>query len=102
MKAEIIGTNLVITIEMEDRPRPSATGKTLVVASSHGNQPTGAVVDGQPVIVGVNAYIRAGYRGASREATAAVGQRLDPERGGNGNGHGTIAELRQRFTAKGA
>jgi hypothetical protein len=44
---------------------PSSTGKTLVVASSHGNQPTTATIDGKPVIVGVNAYIRA-ERGAGK------------------------------------
>jgi len=57
MKVEIKDGNLVITIEMT-KPTPSATGKTLVVASSHGNQPTSANVDGKPVIVGLNAYIR--------------------------------------------
>jgi uncharacterized protein YfaS (alpha-2-macroglobulin family) len=49
---------LVIRVKMNDEPRPSASGKTLVVASSHGNQPTSAQVDGQPVILGLNAYIR--------------------------------------------
>jgi hypothetical protein len=39
-------------------PRPSATGKTLVIATSGGNQPTTANYDGQPIIVGVNAYVR--------------------------------------------
>jgi hypothetical protein len=57
MKAEIKGNELVITIEMQP-PTPSASGKTLVVASSHGNQATTAMVDGKPVIVGFNAYIK--------------------------------------------
>jgi hypothetical protein len=57
MKAEIVGSNLVITVPMGE-PRPSASGKTLVVASSHGNQPTAATVNGQPVIIGFNAYIK--------------------------------------------
>jgi hypothetical protein len=48
---------LVIKIEMGE-PRPSATMKTLVVASSHGNQPTSAAVNGKPVVVGLNAYIK--------------------------------------------
>jgi hypothetical protein len=39
-------------------PRPSATGKTLTIASSNGNQITEAKVNGSPVIVGVNAYIK--------------------------------------------
>ena len=57
MKVEIKGNELVITIPMT-KPTPSASGKTLVVASSHGNQPTSAQVDGKPIIVGLNAYIR--------------------------------------------
>jgi hypothetical protein len=61
MKAEIIGKNgsrqLVITIDMQ-KPTASASGKTLVIASSHGNQPTTLTVDGKAVIVGLNAYIR--------------------------------------------
>jgi len=57
MQVEIKGNELVITIPMQ-KPAPSASGKTLVVASSHGNQPTSAQVDGKPVVVGLNAYIR--------------------------------------------
>jgi hypothetical protein len=40
------------------KPTPSASGKTLVVASSHGNQTTTAVINGKPVVVGLNAYIK--------------------------------------------
>lgn len=36
---------------------PNASGKTLAVASTHGNVPAGVKVDGQEVIVGVNVYI---------------------------------------------
>ena len=39
-------------------PSQSATGKTLTVASSNGNKETEANINGQPVIVGVNAYIK--------------------------------------------
>ena len=39
-------------------PRPSATGKTLTVASTKGNQPTEGRIDGQSVSIGVNAYIK--------------------------------------------
>ena len=41
-----------------DKPTPSSTGKTLGVASTHGNVPTDVKVDGKTVIVGANAYIR--------------------------------------------
>ena len=57
MQVEIKNGDLVITIPMQ-KPAPWASGKTLVVASSHGNQPTSAQVDGKPVVVGLNAYIR--------------------------------------------
>ena len=57
MQVEIKDGNLVITIPMQ-KPTPSASGKTLVVASSHGNQPTSAQVNGKPIILGLNAYIK--------------------------------------------
>ena len=49
---------LVVRVKLNTEPQPSASGKTLVVASSHGNQPTAAQVNGKPVIIGLNAYIR--------------------------------------------
>jgi len=57
MKVTIKGSVLTIEIDMQE-PTPSASGKTLVIASSHGNQATTATVKGQPVVVGLNAYIR--------------------------------------------
>ena len=47
-----------ITITLPISKHASKSGKTTIVASSGGNQPTAAVVDGQPVIVGCNCYIR--------------------------------------------
>jgi hypothetical protein len=57
MKVEIKGNELIITVEMQP-PTPSASGKTLMIASSHGNQTTTAMIDGKPVVVGLNAYIK--------------------------------------------
>ena len=57
MQVEIKDGNSVITIPMQ-KPAPSASGKTLVVASSRGNKATAALVDGKPIIVGLNAYIQ--------------------------------------------
>ena len=57
MDVKIEGKQLVIRIDLQD-PTPSASGKTLVVATSHGSQATTAVVNGKPVIVGLNAYIK--------------------------------------------
>ena len=59
MKVEVKGNVLVIEIEMT-KPTPSATGKTLSVASTHGNQPTAALVNGKPIVIGLNAYIKNG------------------------------------------
>jgi hypothetical protein len=59
MKVTIEGNELVIRLPINAKPTPSATGKTLQVASSHGNKETEAVVDGQKLVVGVNAYIYA-------------------------------------------
>ena len=58
MKVEIdTKTNeLVIRLPLQT-PRPSASGKTLVVATSSGNKPTAATIDGKPIIVGCNAYV---------------------------------------------
>ncbi len=49
--------SLTLVLDLQD-PTPSTSGKTLIVATTHGNQPTDATVNGKPVIVGVNAYIR--------------------------------------------
>lgn len=57
MDVKIEKGNLIITMPMQ-QPTPSASGKTLVVASTHGNQKTGVEIDGKEVIVGLNAYIK--------------------------------------------
>lgn len=38
-------------------PTPSASGKTLVVASTRGNQKTAIQVDGKDLYLGLNAYV---------------------------------------------
>lgn len=58
MKAEIKDGNLILTLPLNPTPVRSASGKTLVVASTHGNQATTAQVAGKPVVIGCNAYIR--------------------------------------------
>ena len=56
MEARIEGKKLILTLDLLT-PRPSKSGKTLVVATTNGNKATAVLIDGQPVIVGVNAYI---------------------------------------------
>ena len=57
MKVEIEDNVLKIEIDMQ-KPMPSASSKTLVVASTRGNVPTTAQVQGKFVIIGLNAYIK--------------------------------------------
>lgn len=51
------GDHLVIRIKIKNPLEESATKKTLVVASSHGNRETDVVIEGKKVKVGVNAYV---------------------------------------------
>ena len=55
--AKVEGNTLVIRLPLQT-PTPSASGKTLVVATTHGNQRTDALAHGVPVTIGVNAYIK--------------------------------------------
>jgi hypothetical protein len=48
----------VITIKMTlQRPKLSASGKSMVIATSRGKQQTGATVDGKSVFVVANAFL---------------------------------------------
>ncbi len=60
LTAAIEGEYLVIRVPLNPKPIPSASGKTLVVATSHGNKETEVGVQGKPVFVGVNAYVHHG------------------------------------------
>ena len=57
MKTTIKDNVLHIEIPLHP-PHPSSSGKTLTVARSNGNKPTDVQINGQTVIVGVNAYIK--------------------------------------------
>jgi hypothetical protein len=57
MEVKIENGKLIIVIDLQP-PTPSASGKTLVVATTHGNTPTECKIDGKPVIIGLNAYIK--------------------------------------------
>ena len=49
---------LLITIPLLPEPARSKSGKTRVVATTHGNIQTGLLVEGKNVVIGLNAYIR--------------------------------------------
>ena len=57
MKVEVKDGKLLVEIDLQE-PTPSASGKTLVVATTHGNQTTTVMYEGQPITIGLNAYIR--------------------------------------------
>lgn len=57
MDVKIENGKLTIVIDLRE-PTLSASGKTLVVATTHGNVVTECVVDGKPVVIGLNAYIK--------------------------------------------
>ena len=57
MTVEIRNNKLCIEIVLQ-QPTRSAFGKTLVAASTRGNAVTTAEVDGKPITIGLNAYIK--------------------------------------------
>jgi hypothetical protein len=57
MKLSIKGN--VLTVELPIEPFASKSGKSLVVASTKGNQATTVEYQGKPITIGVNAYIAA-------------------------------------------
>ena len=57
MKVTIEKNELVIRIPLQ-KPTPSKSGKTLVVATTGGFVQTDAKVDGKPVAVSLNATVR--------------------------------------------
>jgi hypothetical protein len=56
IETKIEGNKLIITCDLEE-PVPSASGKTLVVASTRGNMKTSLTINGKPLTIGLNAYI---------------------------------------------
>ena len=60
MKAIIKDNVLTIEIPVNTPPVLSKSGKSLIVASSNGNMTLANVkVDGKPLVIGLNAYIKA-------------------------------------------
>ena len=56
VEIEVQGSKIIITIDGAARLGPSASGKTVIVGTSGGNQPV--AVEDATVFVGVNAYIK--------------------------------------------
>jgi ABC-type lipoprotein export system ATPase subunit len=60
MKVEIIkqGNVDVLQVQIPIVKRPSGSGKTTLVASTNGNKQTDLHIDGKPVTIGLNAWIK--------------------------------------------
>jgi hypothetical protein len=56
-KIDEANNRLIINLALQ-APVASASGKTLVVASTRGNVKTGVMINGKEVTVGCNAYIK--------------------------------------------
>lgn len=56
--AKIDGNNLILTIPLEKKPEPSKSGKSLVLATTGGNQSIGVKHNGKDVIMGMTVYIK--------------------------------------------
>jgi hypothetical protein len=57
MKARIRKRKLIIALPLED-PKPSASGKSMVVASSHGVRRTRLKLNGKSICIVANAWVR--------------------------------------------
>jgi hypothetical protein len=57
ISAKIGDDELDLRTPMNAKPEKSASGRTLMVASTYGNKEKGCVVDGKKVVVGVSVYI---------------------------------------------
>ena len=56
MKVTIEKDELVVRIPIA--PGPSSTGKTILIATTHGYIQTELLYDNKPVVVSLNAYIK--------------------------------------------
>jgi hypothetical protein len=53
-----------------DKPTISATGKSLVLGSTHGSKPTGIMYKGQKIVLNLNAFVcRSKKEGRQRKPT---------------------------------
>lgn len=53
---KVTGTKLVISIDLAGAREGSKSGKSEVIASTHGNVEVGRTPDGRPVKLGINCY----------------------------------------------
>lgn len=59
MEARIEGSNLILVVPLNNPPKQSSSGKTLLIAGGSGNIKTDLMHDGKQVTIGLNAFIPA-------------------------------------------
>jgi hypothetical protein len=69
MKAKLQGKNLIIELQLQT-PKPSTSGKTVVVASSHGVRQSAVKVNGKTVYVAASAFCSPVDREKTRKSRA--------------------------------
>lgn len=58
MDVKVVNGIMTITVPLNATPTPSASGKSLVLFSTQGNVKTPVEVQGKPVTIGLNVYIK--------------------------------------------
>jgi hypothetical protein len=67
MKVRIRNGKLTITLPVIDPPRPSKSGKRLLVATSRGVRRTSSRIGKKPVYVNANAFVRPNEQQGKKE-----------------------------------
>ena len=78
MNVKVEKDKLVIELTLEE-PWKSSTGKTLLVASTHGVQRTTARFEGKPISIVVNAFVNPGTPKKSGGAVQAKSKKYQSE-----------------------
>lgn len=55
---EVTKDEIKITLPIEGPLKPSKSGKSMVIATTHGSMATKAIVNDKPVWMGVNVFIK--------------------------------------------
>jgi len=67
--AELEGKTLVIRLPLQEPERSKSSGKTMVIASTHGAVTTAASYRGRPIVVVANAFFYPEQRGRSKRSS---------------------------------
>ena len=67
MHVKIEGGNVIITVPIDDKPKLSSSGKSYVLATTHGFVKTDQLFKGRPVSVGLNVIVSAQVQQAAVE-----------------------------------